>query len=343
MALRCGNAGNWPSAERGSGNKARWQHFNPYENFRSLGATSFSAPLPAALSCWPRGASAKKVRLRAKRCVRKRCVTLNVSLRVPDGIVLASDSLSTQTEPINQKLNVTGKCDACGKQIEIRDVQAPPINVPSSTWPYTQKLFPIAERFGLATYGSAFVNGRSIYNHVVELTPRLPKPKEGEDHFSAVSKVICDYFVEQQQKQLSAWGIEPALLPDEWFPFGFQLVGFRTVGVPEPTAWTHWIRIGKIAMVEDVTGLGCYCSGDLSVVALLWPAKGAAANYGAFSLQDAIDYAKFLIRTTADYQRFSGRLPTVGGDIDIVLVTNHRGFQWIQQKELYRILDKPFA
>jgi hypothetical protein len=206
-------------------------------------------------------------------------VTLNVSLRVPDGIVLASDSLSTQTEPINQKLNVTGKCDACGKEIEIRDVQAPPINVPSSTWPYTQKLFPIAERFGLATYGSAFVNGRSLYNHVVELTPRLPKAKEGEDHFSAVSKVICDYFVEQQQKQLNAWGIQPDLLPDQWFPFGFQLVGFRTVGVPEPTAWTHWIRIGKTAVVEDVTGLGCYCSGDLSVVALLWPRRLITARF----------------------------------------------------------------
>jgi len=107
-------------------------------------------------------------------------MTLNVSLRVPDGIVLASDSLSTLTEPINQKLTVSGTCDGCGKQVEIRDVQAPPIAVPSSTWPYTQKLFPIAERFGLATYGSAFVNGRSIYNHVIELTPKLPKPGNEE-------------------------------------------------------------------------------------------------------------------------------------------------------------------
>ncbi|HEY2567897.1 MAG TPA: hypothetical protein VGI25_01120, partial [Candidatus Udaeobacter sp.] len=73
-------------------------------------------------------------------------MTLNVSLRVPDGIVLASDSLSTLSEPINQKMTVNGTCDGCGKQVEIRDVQTPPITVPSSTWPYTQKLFPIAER-----------------------------------------------------------------------------------------------------------------------------------------------------------------------------------------------------
>lgn len=84
----------------------------------------------------------------------------------------------------------------------------------------------------------------------------------------------------------------------------------------------------------------CYVTGDLSVVGLLWAnPQGANANFGAFSLQDAIDYSKFLIRTTADFQRFSGNMPTVGGEIDIALVTNHRGFRWIAQKELYRKLD----
>jgi hypothetical protein len=33
-------------------------------------------------------------------------------------------------------------------------------------------------------------------------------------------------------------------------------------------------------------------------------------------------------------------MPNVGGDIDIALVTPKRGFKWIAQKELYRILDK---
>ena len=38
-------------------------------------------------------------------------MTLNVSLRVPDGIVLASDSLATLITQINQKMNVSAKCD----------------------------------------------------------------------------------------------------------------------------------------------------------------------------------------------------------------------------------------
>lgn len=83
-----------------------------------------------------------------------------------------------------------------------------------------------------------------------------------------------------------------------------------------------------------------FCTGDTTIVRMLWPNGNAGANFSAFSLQDAIDYAKFLVRTTADYQRFSGQMPNVGGDVDIALVTPRGGFKWIAQKELYRILDK---
>src|SRR5438132_3590107 len=97
-------------------------------------------------------------------------MTLNVSLRVPDGIVIASDSLATVAQSVNQKVTVKAKCDKCGEDLEIKDVQTSPLSLPTSTWPYAQKLFPFPKRFGVATYGWAFVNERSIYNHIVELT-----------------------------------------------------------------------------------------------------------------------------------------------------------------------------
>jgi hypothetical protein len=57
-------------------------------------------------------------------------------------------------------------------------------------------------------------------------------------------------------------------------------------------------------------------------------------------LQDAIEYARFLIRTTIDFQRFTdgtnsdkGSIPGVGGDIDIAVVTP-TGFEWISRKSL---------
>jgi hypothetical protein len=93
--------------------------------------------------------------------------------------------------------------------------------------------------------------------------------------------------------------------------------------------------------VAQVMNNAAFCTGDPTVVNMLWPGGQLTANVVAFSLQDAIDYAKFLIRTTADYQRFSGKWQTVGGEIDIALITNRNGFQWIAQKQLYQILEKP--
>jgi hypothetical protein len=266
-------------------------------------------------------------------------MTLNVSLRVPDGIVLASDSLSTLVSFANQKMNVSGTCDSCGKPVEIKDVQTPPLRIPSSTWPYAQKMYPIQERYGLATHGSGMVNKRSIYNHIIELGPNLPDVVEGEDHLEKLSNFVVGYFHGQLLAEWKKLGITADLQPDNLRPFGFQLVGFSRDENGDPNPITYLLDIGKAPLVRKFSSIGCTWSGDGSVVGKLWSGGQSGASYDVFSLQDAIDYAKFLIKTTGDYQRFSGNLPTVGGDIDVALITNHRGFRWISQKELYRTLD----
>ncbi len=268
-------------------------------------------------------------------------MTLNVSLVVPDGIVVACDSLATSSQAFTQqKMNVPATCGKCGDQFEVKDVEVPPMTLPSSTWAYAQKLFPLQKRYGLAVYGCGSVNGRSIYNHIIELAPHLPNTEGKAGHLDAVCNVIKEYFHQQLLKEMKARGFDPNLLPSTFLHSGFQLVGFARGVSGESQAQRRHIKIGKTPESEEVTEFGCYVTGDLSVVTLLWSnPQGPNANFGLFSLQDAIDYAKFLIRTTADFQRFSGNMPTVGGEIDIALVTNHRGFQWIAQKELYRKLD----
>jgi hypothetical protein len=166
---------------------------------------------------------------------------------------------------------------------------------------------------------------------------------ETDDLFTTAIDFLKGYFQQQLFEEWKSAGLDPNLQPDTFSPFGFHIVGFSPDAKGSLTPKTALVSIGKTPVVKIFESIGCAWSGDGRVVGLLWGNTGtpfANANFEVFSLQDAIDYAKFLIRTTADYQRFSGRLPTVGGDIDIALVTNHRGFQWIAQKELYRILDK---
>ena len=148
-----------------------------------------------------------------------------------------------------------------------------------------------------------------------------------------------DYFHRELLSELAKVFLPIELQPEDWFPFGFQFAGFARNKSGSPTPRTHLVRIGKNTKVEPYSDIGCTISGDPTVVNMLWGAPSHRLNLASFSLQDAVDYAKFLIRTTADYQRFSGNMPTVGGEIDVALLTNHRGFQWIAQTELYRMLD----
>lgn len=266
-------------------------------------------------------------------------MTLNVSLRVPDGIVIASDSLSTVHQPLMQKVTVNAKCDSCGQMIEVKDVPAPAISVPASSWPYTQKVFPFLRHFGLAIFGNAFVNNRSMYSHVTSLADKLSTEDWRTFELETVAQRVTDYFQNQVRLDLERIGINVELQPDDWTPFGFHIVGYSKDQNGEPVAGTRIISVGKTARIRNDETIGCSCSGDVSVVNRIWQG-GPQPSFSFFSLQDAIDYAKFLIRTTADYQRFSGNMPVVGGEIDIALVTSYRGFQWISQKPLYKMLEK---
>jgi len=58
-------------------------------------------------------------------------------------------------------------------------------------------------------------------------------------------------------------------------------------------------------------------------------------HYELMTLQDAIDYAVFIVRATIEAQRFNqGSIQGVGGAIDIAVVTAD-GFRWIQRKRLH--------
>lgn len=52
----------------------------------------------------------------------------------------------------------------------------------------------------------------------------------------------------------------------------------------------------------------------------------------AMPLQDAIELAEFLVDMTIKFWRFMPGAPTVGGPIDIAAISKHEGFRWIRRK-----------
>ena len=63
--------------------------------------------------------------------------------------------------------------------------------------------------------------------------------------------------------------------------------------------------------------------------------EGSSILYNRMNLQDAIDFAKFLIQTSISFQSFNIAPKTVGGPIDILVIESQES-KWIQQKELHQ-------
>lgn len=55
----------------------------------------------------------------------------------------------------------------------------------------------------------------------------------------------------------------------------------------------------------------------------------------AMPIQDAIDVARFLAETTSLFTHFLPQAPTVGGPIEIATITKHEGFKWITRKHYF--------
>lgn len=63
--------------------------------------------------------------------------------------------------------------------------------------------------------------------------------------------------------------------------------------------------------------------------------------HGAMPVQDAIDFADFLVETTKRFVRFLPGADTVGGDTDIAVVTKHEGFKWVRRKHYFSSMLNP--
>ncbi len=62
-------------------------------------------------------------------------------------------------------------------------------------------------------------------------------------------------------------------------------------------------------------------------------AKGIVTDVSQYSDQAAIDFVDFLVDLMIKSQQFSNKLPTVGGNIHIAIITKSGGFQWISKEE----------
>lgn len=263
-------------------------------------------------------------------------MTLIVSLRIPDGIVIAGDSLSTVNRTGQLDVKIDTACPYCKRKHRIEQ-KLPIPNVPVTTFSYAQKVFPFFGKFGLGTFGAGLLANQSVYFATRLMEQRFKNENMDFEKVSEVAKHIGDDIHSLLKKQLEIEKKTLGSLKPNQVILGLQVVGFDGT---EPK--TVEVSVGREVTISDHIGLGFTASGSNEIVITiseLYKNESQMPPYPVFSLQDAIDYAEFLISTTIAHQRFSQTPPQVGGDIDIALVTPFDGFRWIRQKPLGKILE----
>lgn len=258
-------------------------------------------------------------------------MTLTISVRVPDGIVLAADSLVSIMATITPTGEFGAKCPKCKEDIKISDLKLPPIGMPAGSSSFGRKLFNIKKRnIGVAVYGTPSLNGRTVESHIREFEKLKVVGKETVEE---IAKKLAKYFYDKVKKEVK----DVSKIPEKHVVTGFQVVGYDEKDIE--IGKTFLVKIGRKVVIEPThdKGYGCTFGGDGRVVGKLWKVDPtipiAKPNYRFMTLQDAIDYAIFLIRTTIGYQRFATMVPNVGGNIDVAIITHHDGLKWIQEKK----------
>lgn len=262
-------------------------------------------------------------------------MTLIVSVKIPDGLVLAGDSLATVMGGLEGRLNFETDCPHCRKKVK-GQVQIPSLNLPATSFSFARKILQFHTRFGIGAYGAGQVGGRTIYYALRE----LEKETEGQPPNSTgdAAQLIGNRLFELLKDEVEGNGKKIEDQPDAWKPVGIQILGYD-----EKVPKRFGVRIGKKVEIKDVSDHEILVTGQnevFSALAGIYKKNPQSEPLvGAFSLQDAIHYVDFLIRTTALHQQFSRQIPSVGGEIDIALLTPFDQFSWIHKKSLKERMD----
>lgn len=234
-----------------------------------------------------------------------------ITMYVREGIVLAADSRLTLNASSQQGAN----------QIVQMSVSQSDSN---------NKIF-LANQVGIATFGAADIQGVPLAGHIESfITEHMSGRDVGVDE---VPQMLLDYF--------SKFSPAPATQ--------FHVAGYSQVNsIPTQRIWDVNIASKHINLLNPHALPGASWGGEGDILQRLILPMGSLNSVGAidttlpqhhipwqfFTMQDAIDFCIFAVRSTIDAIRFQPRPKTVGGPIDVLVIKPNEAV-WVQRKELH--------
>jgi hypothetical protein len=263
-------------------------------------------------------------------------MSLGVVIKGPEGVVLAADS----------RVTVSARMGA--------DASSPPIHVNFDNATKLLSFSPPNNYVGAVTYGTALIGSRTPHSYIPELTVKLEREREN------VRLSVKDFAAELRDFYVKRW---QAVMPTDYTgqPLTFIVGGYDTDAAygrvflfsiptaPEPQeknsddfgmTWGGQIEIAsrlihgfdpRLLVVLQEAGVSQQqlqeLAGKLKQLEFMIP-------YQVLPLQDCVDLALFLIRTTAVAQKLAVVVRGVGGPIEVAYISGKSGLNFVQRKEI---------
>ena len=261
-------------------------------------------------------------------------MSLGVIIKGPEGVVLAADSRVTL-------------------EAQKKDGPTIPINYDNAT-----KLLAFSEPhdyIGCVTYGVAVIGQRTAHSFVPEFEQQVLAKKEKRLTVEEYSNQLSDFFSQRWKEAMPSGHARANMTfvvggydPDTAYGkvFLFEIPGQPTPKPRHPHDNDFGITWGGQLQVASrlIHGFDPDLLRILRQLLNLDDKKidqlhGALKNdlqfpipYAVLPLQDCVDLAIFLIRTTMIAQRLAIGIRGVGGPIDVAIITRTNGLQYVQQK-----------
>jgi hypothetical protein len=266
-------------------------------------------------------------------------MSIIVSVKIHDGIVMAADSATTFYKKDGQ---------------------------PGQIYEHANKIVNLVKGLpiGVMTCGAGGIGNASIATLLKDLRERFSGTDKDHSDWKLDPTL---YTMQDIAARVHAFFAERASEADFKYFLLLRICGYSATR-PLPEVWQIWHDRGKCpdpGCVQKEEDIGPLWSGEVEALdRMIFGMSGRfsemAINLGlpkeqvedvtkklgsqlyemlilpAAPIQDAIDLARFMVETTKGFIRFATNRPkTVGGPIEIAAITKHEGFRWVQRKHFF--------
>lgn len=261
-------------------------------------------------------------------------MSLGVIINGPEGVVLAAESRVT---------------------MEVRRPDSPSLAISFDNATKLLAFSPPNNYVGAVTFGLATIGQRTAHSYIPELESTLPGARLSVRDFA---QHLSDFYV----ARFNEWS---ATLPapyegpdmcfvvggyDELAPYGrilqFNVPSTPVPSQPHPDNQFGMVWGGQREIVDRL--LTGYDPGVIPIAASLFTLdaqkqaqlrqaleqRQLPIPLNALALQDCVDLAIFLVRTTIEAQRLTVGIRGCGGRIDVATVTRNQGLTFVQRKQI---------